>query len=145
MIVAAEWSESIADYFYTFVVGQYAYTHTIRKPKKHGQVIEVKTQLTQRDYLNMVSQRDEAHFPIFKKRRCFIYKNQYFQLDIYREPCHPRWVASTTLEVEIFRFFILDEYKLVFIEGDVKISTISSRTKNLIRLIASHHERARER
>lgn len=71
-------------------IGQYAYTHTIRKPKIHGQVIEVKTQLTQRDYLNMVTQRDEAHFPIFKKRRCFIYKNQYFQLDIYREPCHPR-------------------------------------------------------
>lgn len=74
-------------------IGQYAYTHTIRKPKIHGQVIEVKTQLTQRDYLNMVTQRDEAHFPIFKKRRCFIYKNQYFQLDIYREPCHPRYIT----------------------------------------------------
>lgn len=78
--------------------GQYAYTHTIRKPKKHGQVIEVKTQLTQRDYLNMVSQRDEAHFPIFKKRRCFLYQNQYFQLDIYREPCHPRCKGLMILE-----------------------------------------------
>ncbi|XKL67704.1 hypothetical protein PGB90_003195 [Kerria lacca] len=78
--------------------GQYAYTHTIRKPKMHGQVIEVKTQLTQRDYLNMVTQRDEAHFPIFKKRRCFIYKNQYFQLDIYREPCHPRCKGIIIIE-----------------------------------------------
>ncbi|KAK7580122.1 hypothetical protein V9T40_000751 [Parthenolecanium corni] len=78
--------------------GQYSYTHAIRKPKMHGQVIEVKTQLTQRDYLNMVTQRDEAHFPIFKKRRCFIYENQYFQLDIYREPCHPRCKGLILLE-----------------------------------------------
>lgn len=70
--------------------GHYSYIHTLRRPHLHGQSIEVKTQLTHRDYLNMLSQRDDAHFTIFKKRRCFLVNNQYFQLDIYREPSHPR-------------------------------------------------------
>lgn len=67
-----------------------SYIHTTRRPHVHGQSIEVKTQLTQRDYLNMLAQKDDAHFTIFKKRRCFLVNNQYFQLDIYQEPSHPR-------------------------------------------------------
>lgn len=69
----------------------YSYIHTIRRPNVHGQSrIEVKTQLTQRDYINLLAQRDDAHFTIYKKRRCFLVNNQYFQLDIYKEPTHPR-------------------------------------------------------
>lgn len=70
--------------------GHWSYIHTIRKPHVHGQSIEVKTQLTHRDYLNMLSQKDDAHFTIYKKRRCFLVNNQYFQLDIYCDPSHPR-------------------------------------------------------
>jgi len=55
-----------------------------------GQVIEVKTPLTHRDHSNLLSQMDKLHNPVFKVRRCFLYQNQYFQLDIYREPCHQR-------------------------------------------------------
>ncbi|PSN29005.1 TRPL translocation defect protein 14 [Blattella germanica] len=72
--------------------GHWSYIHTIRKPKIRNQVVEVKTQLTHRDYMNMLAQRDDSHFTIYKKRRCFLVNNQYFQLDIYREPCHPRFV-----------------------------------------------------
>lgn len=72
------------------LTGHWSYIHTIRRPKMCGQVIEVKTQLTHRDYLNMLAQRDDSHFTIFKRRRCFLINNQYFQLDIYREPAHPR-------------------------------------------------------
>ena len=54
------------------------------------QTIEVKTQLTHRDYTNLLSQENPNHFPVFKTRRCFMYKNQYFQLDIYKEPSHRR-------------------------------------------------------
>lgn len=73
--------------------GHWNYTHTIRRPKIRGQVIEVKTQLSHRDYVNLLSQKDETHYPIYKKRRCFIHFNQYFQLDIYCKPCHPRYVT----------------------------------------------------
>lgn len=78
--------------------GHWSYIHTIRRPKMCGQVIEVKTQLTHRDYLNMLAQRDDSHFTIFKRRRCFLINNQYFQLDIYREPAHPRCRGLILLE-----------------------------------------------
>ncbi|XP_066995754.1 TRPL translocation defect protein 14 [Anabrus simplex] len=78
--------------------GHWSYIHTIRKPKIHNQVVEVKTQLTHRDYLNILSQRDDSHFTIYKKRRCFLVNNQYFQLDIYKEPCHPRCKGLILLE-----------------------------------------------
>ncbi|XP_037805957.1 TRPL translocation defect protein 14 isoform X1 [Lucilia sericata] len=77
----------------------YSYIHTIRRPNVHGQSrIEVKTQLTQRDYINLLAQRDDAHFTIYKKRRCFLVNNQYFQLDIYKEPTHPRCKGLILLE-----------------------------------------------
>nr|CAD7412046.1 unnamed protein product [Timema cristinae] len=78
--------------------GHWSYIHTIRKPKIRNQVVEVKTQLTHRDYINMLAQRDDSHFTIFKKRRCFLLNNQYFQLDIYREPSHPRCKGLILLE-----------------------------------------------
>lgn len=76
----------------------FSYIHTTRRPHVHGQSIEVKTQLTNRDYLNMLAQKDDAHFTIFKKRRCFLVNNQYFQLDIYQEPSHPRCRGLMLLE-----------------------------------------------
>ncbi|KAG7202042.1 hypothetical protein KM043_004725 [Ampulex compressa] len=78
--------------------GHWSYIHTIRRPKMCGQVIEVKTQLTHRDYFNMLAQRDDSHFTIYKRRRCFLINNQYFQLDIYREPGHPRCKGLMLLE-----------------------------------------------
>lgn len=78
--------------------GHWSYTHTIRKPRIHGQIVEVKTQLTHRDYINLLTQRDNSHFTIYKKRRCFLDNNQYFQLDIYKTPCHPRCNGLVLLE-----------------------------------------------
>jgi len=72
-------------------------------------VIEVKTPLTHRDYSHLVDQEDPLHLTINKIRRCFMYNNQYFQLDIYKEPCHPRCrglillETYTTLSREDFR------------------------------------------
>ncbi|XP_020815541.1 TRPL translocation defect protein 14 isoform X2 [Drosophila serrata] len=77
----------------------WSYIHTQRRPNVHGQTrIEVKTQLTHRDYMNLLAQRDDAHFTIYKKRRCFLINNQYFQLDIYKEPGHPRCKGLVLLE-----------------------------------------------
>lgn len=81
-----------------WIVLHFSYIHTTRRPHVYGQSIEVKTQLTQRDYLNMLAQKDDAHFTIFKKRRCFLVNNQYFQLDIYQEPSHPRCRGLMLLE-----------------------------------------------
>ncbi|XP_017960267.1 TRPL translocation defect protein 14 isoform X1 [Drosophila navojoa] len=77
----------------------WSYIHTQRRPDVNNRErIEVKTQLTHRDYTNLLAQEDKAHFPIYKTRRCFLINNQYFQLDIYKEPCHSRCKNLILLE-----------------------------------------------
>ncbi|XP_055708493.1 TRPL translocation defect protein 14 isoform X2 [Phlebotomus papatasi] len=78
--------------------GHWSYIHTIRRPHPNGQYVEVKTQMTARDYNNLLNQADDAHFKIIKTRRCFLVNNQYFQLDIYKEPCHARCLGLMLLE-----------------------------------------------
>lgn len=79
--------------------GHYSYIHTVRRQNQPGgQVIEVKTQVTHRDYINLLTQKDNSHFTIYKRRRCFIDNNQYFQLDIYEQPSHPRCKGLLLLE-----------------------------------------------
>jgi len=73
------------------------YTHTIRKMVS-GQVIERKTSLTNRDYAALVIQESSDHLPVYKTRRCFLFKSQYFQLDIYRNDCHERCQGLMLLE-----------------------------------------------
>lgn len=78
-------------------MGKWSYIHTIRK-QVSGQVIEVKTPLTHRDYTHLLDQQDPLHLTVNKIRRCFLYNNQYFQMDIYKEPCHPRCRGLMLLE-----------------------------------------------
>jgi len=78
-------------------MGKWSYIHTIRK-QVSGQVIEVKTPLTHRDYTHLLDQQDVQHFTVNKIRRCFLYNSQYFQLDIYKDPCHPRCKGLMLLE-----------------------------------------------
>jgi len=70
--------------------GRATFTFTVRKPEIQGQVVEVKNPISHRDYANLLTHRDDNHLPIFKTRRCFLYENQQYSLDIYRDPCHPR-------------------------------------------------------
>lgn len=58
---------------------------------------------------NYTSQRDWRHFTIEKTRRCFLWDNLYFQMDIYRKPATPKYaltfqqLAGPLLTVTIFR------------------------------------------
>ena len=70
--------------------GKWTYNHTTRQ-QISGQTVEAKKILSHRDYLTLVSQTDPNHVPIYKTRRCFLWDNQYFQLDIYKELCHERY------------------------------------------------------
>ena len=90
--------------------GKWSFIHTTRK-QVAGQVIEVRTPLTQREYVHLLEQQDPAHFTVNKKRRCFIYNDQYFQLDMYidKEPCHPRCKGLMFLET----YTTLDQAELI--------------------------------
>lgn len=106
---------------------RWSYTLTVRRPEVRGQVVEVKTQITSRDYFNMLAQRDPFHLTIFKKRRCFLYNNQYFQLDIYKEPCHPRYKltwATMTLAKLYFKKLV-DHFRC---HGLVLLETYTTQT-----------------
>merc|ERR1712038_176176 len=78
-------------------MGKFSYIHTIRK-QVGGQIIEVKTPINHREYSHLLDQQDSGHLTVNKIRRCFMYNNQYFQLDIYKEPCHPRCRGLMLLE-----------------------------------------------
>jgi len=78
--------------------GRATYTFTVRKPQIQGQTVEVKQPISQRDYLNLLTHRDDTHLPVFKTRRCFLYQNQQYQLDMYKSPCHPRCKNLILLE-----------------------------------------------
>lgn len=78
--------------------GRWTFTCTVRRPEKKGQVIEVKTPLSRKDYEYLLTHADRRHLPVYKTRRCFLYNNQQYQLDIYRDPCHPRCRGLMLLE-----------------------------------------------
>ncbi|XP_020893482.1 TRPL translocation defect protein 14 isoform X2 [Exaiptasia diaphana] len=78
--------------------GRYTYMHTIRRPKIDDQVVEVRKKLNRRDYEMLLAQRDDTRQSVYKKRRCFLWKNQYFQMDVYKEPYHSRCKGLLLLE-----------------------------------------------
>jgi len=78
--------------------GRYTYTCTVRRPEKAGQIVEVKSSLSRKEYENLLVHADPRHLPVYKTRRCFLYNNQQYQLDIYRDPCHPRCHGLILLE-----------------------------------------------
>lgn len=76
----------------------WSYMHTQRKCDVNSQVIELRRQITHRDYINMLAQRDDSHYTVYKLRRCFLWGNMYFQMDIYKKPCHSRCEGLILLE-----------------------------------------------
>jgi hypothetical protein len=46
----------------------------------------------------MLAQRDDSHSTVYKTRRCFIWENMYFQMDIYKSPCNQRCEGLILLE-----------------------------------------------
>merc|ERR1711902_310700 len=94
-------------------LGKFSYIHTIRK-QVGGQMIEVKTPINHREYSHLLDQQDSGHFTVNKTRRCFMYNNKYFQLDIYKEPCHPRCRGLMLLEtyttLSLFNLSLREEW-----------------------------------
>ncbi|BFZ18641.1 hypothetical protein BsWGS_21680 [Bradybaena similaris] len=78
--------------------GKWTYTHTIRRPEINDQSVELRMPITQKDYEVLMAQKDQQHFTVFKIRRCFLWNNQYFQLDMYQEPAPPRCKDLILLE-----------------------------------------------
>jgi CYTH domain-containing protein len=59
---------------------------------------ELKMQVSAREYELLLAQKDSSHHTVYKTRRCFLCDNQYFQMDIYEEPCPNRCRGLILLE-----------------------------------------------
>ncbi|XP_023331948.1 TRPL translocation defect protein 14 isoform X2 [Eurytemora carolleeae] len=66
------------------------YTHTVRREMDEGgEIVETRTSITRQIYDQLLSQVDRScNVTIEKTRRCFVYNDQIYQLDIFQAP-HP--------------------------------------------------------
>jgi CYTH domain-containing protein len=66
--------------------GSYSYTHTLKRPAAAGQRVEIERQLTGREYIALLAQADPARRTVKKRRRVFLWGNQYFEWDTFVDP-----------------------------------------------------------
>ncbi|XP_054166405.1 TRPL translocation defect protein 14-like [Oppia nitens] len=78
--------------------GNWSYQYTVRRGDAGDQMVELRRQISHRDYVNILAQRDDSHLTVYKTRRCFVWEDTYFQLDIYRNPCNERCEGLILLE-----------------------------------------------
>ena len=83
--------------------GNWTYIHTERLPKINEQSPELKMQINVREYELLLAQKDLTHYTIYKKRRCFLWNNHYFQMDIYQDPCPPKYVPPPSAQCTSMR------------------------------------------
>lgn len=84
--------------------GSFTYTHTIKKPVRKGQRVEIERNISSREYVNLLLQKDPARETIHKVRRTFLWKNHYFELDTFADTSDllPSQVCGL-LEVELLK------------------------------------------
>ncbi|MDP2695900.1 MAG: AAA family ATPase [bacterium] len=77
------------------------YYRTIKLPPVPGSIArpEIEQQITADEFYSDLANRDPESDAITKERVCFLWRNQYFELDIFLEP--ERLVGTTLLEVEL--------------------------------------------
>ena len=76
--------------------GNYIYTQTIKRSISDIKRIEIEKRLSKDEYLEHIMNADTSKHPIRKTRYCLVYKNQYFEIDIY-----PFWKDKAITEIEL--------------------------------------------
>ena len=76
--------------------GDYVYTKTEKKKITGIKRIEIEKRISKDEYLNLLMDADTNIKQLRKTRYCFVYNNQYFELDIY-----PFWKDKAILEIEL--------------------------------------------
>jgi CYTH domain-containing protein len=77
--------------------GNSVYTHTSKRPIAPGQREEIERQITGLEYLGYLEQADPGRQSIRKQRTCFLWEQQYFELDLFRSPAE----GLALLEIEL--------------------------------------------
>ncbi len=67
--------------------GGFTYYYTMKRDVKPGVRVELERRITQEEFLKLAQQVDHKKYrPISKKRYCFVWSGQYFELDIISKP-----------------------------------------------------------
>jgi CYTH domain-containing protein/predicted ATPase len=95
--------------------GEAVYYHTIKRPLRAGQRIEVERQITPREYVELLARAHSMLSSIRKTRTCFVWKDTCFELDRFREPHE----GLMLLEAEVEPGTVLDMPYFIHIEREV--------------------------
>ncbi len=109
------------------VFGHESYYHTFKKRLPNNENVELGQTLGVNDYVGFFDQLSPVHAPIYKNRYCFLWKNQYFELDEFLWDGIP---FMYMLEIELTKIqdtVILPDFLKPFILKDV---TTDPRFKN---------------
>jgi len=80
------------------------YYHTKKIKISNGMNIELEDKLSQEQYYDLLSSADITLKPITKQRICFLWKNQYFEMDIFKNQLEGLYILEielTSLQQEI--------------------------------------------
>ena len=91
--------------------GNYIYFQTTKKTVSGLKRIEIEKRLSQEEYLKLLMEADTTRKQIRKTRYCLMYKNQYFEIDIY-----PFWKDKAIAEIEIS-----DENSKIIFPKEIKV------------------------
>ena len=78
--------------------GNFTYTHTIKQYLGPGKNVEKEQMISGREYLNLLQRADKELQTVKKKRFCFLWENQYFELDCFDSPKKDLVVLEAELE-----------------------------------------------
>lgn len=76
--------------------GKYLYFYTEKVGNSKLGRIETERRISQKEYVNFLTQTDTSLKPIFKNRYCFVWNSTYYECDIY-----PFWDDKAIIEVEM--------------------------------------------
>lgn len=76
--------------------GEFIYTKTTKIKVSDVKRLETETRISEQEYLNLMTCSDTAKTQIRKTRYCLLYKNQYFEIDVY-----PFWKNKAIMEIEL--------------------------------------------
>lgn len=76
--------------------GDYVYYYTEKEDVSEGTRIEREKKIAQSTYITLLGEADTSLHQISKTRYCIVYKDKYFELDIY-----PFWNDKAILEIEV--------------------------------------------
>ena len=76
--------------------GHYSYYQTTKRTVSEIKRVEIERRLSEKEYLELLMNADTTRRQIRKTRYCLVYRNQYFEIDIY-----PFWTDQAIAEIEL--------------------------------------------